>query len=129
MRRAAKTDDNQGAIVNGLRKLGISVQSLATIGTGCPDICVGYAGRNWLFELKDPTNSPSEQQLNPKQVEWHECWRGQVGTVCHMEQILTVIEQDLQRLRIQHVTPEILEVIRNWSPPINSKRRQNSSIP
>lgn len=41
MRRAARTDANQTAIVEALRKCGASVQSLAAVGKGVPDLLVG----------------------------------------------------------------------------------------
>lgn len=45
MRRAAKVDDNQGEIVAALQRAGCSVQSLAGVGRGFPDLAVGFQGR------------------------------------------------------------------------------------
>ena len=42
MRQAAKVDDNQAAIVEALRSLGASVESLAAVGKGVPDLLVGF---------------------------------------------------------------------------------------
>ena len=54
MRHAkSRVDDNQQAIVQGLRAAGCTVQSLADIGKGCPDIIVGLRSRNFLLEIKD----------------------------------------------------------------------------
>jgi len=81
VRRAAKVDLNHGEVVKALQAIGASVQSLAAVGKGCPDILVGLAGRNWIIEIKDGSKCPSERKLNDKQVEWHRLWRGQVHTV------------------------------------------------
>ena len=40
MRRAARVDDNQGQIVDALRRVGCSVWSLAGVGKGFPDLAV-----------------------------------------------------------------------------------------
>jgi len=41
MRRAARTDSNQAAIVAAFRDLGCSVFTLHTVGRGFPDLAVG----------------------------------------------------------------------------------------
>ena len=76
MRRFGRTDDNQGVIVAALRKVGCSVQSLAAVGDGVPDLLVGHMGRTWLLEVKDPTKVPSQRRLTPRQKLWHDRWRG-----------------------------------------------------
>jgi hypothetical protein len=76
MRRASRVDDNQAEIVAALRKVGASVQSLASIGKGCPDLLVGFNGRTYLMEIKDPTKPKSDIQLTPDQREWHSKWCG-----------------------------------------------------
>jgi hypothetical protein len=47
-----RVDSTQVGIVLALRKTGASVQHLHTIGKGCPDLLVGYRGRNILIEVK-----------------------------------------------------------------------------
>lgn len=81
MRRAAKVDANQAEIVAALRKAGASVQHLHAVGAGCPDLLVGFRGRNLLVEVKDGNKSPSARKLTPDQVAWHDAWRGQVAVV------------------------------------------------
>ena len=49
MRRAARTDENHTAIVQALLDAGCSVQSLAAVGCGCPDLLWGLAGVNGLI--------------------------------------------------------------------------------
>lgn len=82
MRRAARTDNNQEAIVAALREAGASVQSLAAVGQGCPDLVVGFRGENWLMECKRQKDDRKKApQLTDDQVEWIKAWQGQVVVV------------------------------------------------
>ena len=76
MRFAARTDRNQPEIVAALRKAGATVQSLAAVGDGVPDLLCGIAGRTVLLELKDGARPASERQLTTDQIKWHVDWRG-----------------------------------------------------
>ena len=76
MRRAAKIDANQEQIVEALRAVGASVQTLAAIGKGVPDLLVGYQGKTLLLEIKDGRKPPSERRLTEDQLKWHGAWRG-----------------------------------------------------
>jgi hypothetical protein len=91
MRRAAKIDANQNAIVGMLRGCGATVQSLAATGKGTPDLLVGFMGRNWLIEVKDGSKPPSARKLTPDQVEWHDAWRGQVDVAKDLDEALDII--------------------------------------
>jgi hypothetical protein len=88
MRRAAKIDDNQTQIMVALRQLGFTVQSLATVGNGCPDLLVGRNDKNILLEVKDGRKSPCQRLLNPAQQKWHQHWKGQVKVVCDERQAI-----------------------------------------
>lgn len=81
MRRAAKVDGNQPEIVKALRAVGATVRDLSGVGQGCPDLLVGYRGRNVLIEVKDPSQPPNKRKLTPDQAEFHALWRGQVIVV------------------------------------------------
>ena len=76
MRRAARTDSNQEEIVKALRAVGATVQSLAGVGHGVPDLLVGYQGKTILMEVKDGNKSPSHRELTPDQVKWIDAWTG-----------------------------------------------------
>ena len=54
MRRAARVDRNQAEIAAALRNVGATVQSLAAIGEGVPDLMIGHNQHTYLFEVKDP---------------------------------------------------------------------------
>jgi hypothetical protein len=92
MRTAAKVDANQGDIVKALRRAGATVQMLHTVGDGCPDLLVGFLGKNTLMEVKDGAKPASARRLTPDQVEWHEGWNGDpVYIVCSPEQALAAV--------------------------------------
>lgn len=92
MRRRAKVDANQAEIVAALRRAGATVQSLAEIGDGCPDLLVGRAGKTLLIEIKDGAQPPSKRQLTEDQLRWHGDWRGgALAVVCDVESALRAL--------------------------------------
>lgn len=99
MRRAARIDTNQPEIVKGLRDRGCVVAHLHTIGRGVPDICVGFGGRNYLFEIKDPTRPLSQRMLTSDEKIWHKMWneKGRVDIIESVEQAMDIITKDLKK--------------------------------
>jgi len=92
MRLRGKVDQNQGAIVKALRQVGATVQSLASVGGGCPDLLVSRAGDVFLLEVKDPNNPDKRRhKLTPDEMEWHRKWQGHVTTVFTVEEALGAI--------------------------------------
>lgn len=104
MRRAARLDANQPEIVRALKAAGCSVQSLASLGDGVPDLLVGHHrlfGRLWvpcntLLEVKDGSLPPSKRRLTDDEAAWHTRWIGeydierhcfQGGQVCVVENV------------------------------------------
>lgn len=81
MRRAAKVDDNHKSIVDTFRKMGCSVQSLAGVGQGVPDLLVSFGGVNRLVEVKDGSKIPSQRKLTPAQEKWIIDWPTRVYLV------------------------------------------------
>jgi len=58
-----KTDETQDAIVDALLAAGCLVQSLATVGMGCPDLLVqDRQSRLWLVECKSPGGKLTDHQ-------------------------------------------------------------------
>ena len=86
MRRAAKVDANQDQIVSALRAAGASVQSLAPIGKGCPDILAAIQGHMFLMEIKRPKG-----KTNDTQDKWHITWNAPVYVVRDPDEALRVI--------------------------------------
>jgi Holliday junction resolvase len=75
--RRAKIDNSQHAIVAALRQIGATVQSLASVGHGCPDLLVGFHGRTLLIECKSlDTPYGKNRILTTDEEEWHAAWRG-----------------------------------------------------
>ena len=74
--RAARIDANHEQVVSALRAAGASVQSLAGVGKGVPDLLVGFQGKTMLMEVKDGKKTPSERRLTEDQLKWHGAWRG-----------------------------------------------------
>jgi hypothetical protein len=69
-------DANQPAIVKALRAMAASVQSLADLGHGVPDLLVGWRGINVLMEVKGGSRAPSTRRLTPDEAQWHQTWHG-----------------------------------------------------
>ena len=98
MRKRARIDDNQREIVAALRAVGAQVQSLATIGDGCPDILVYWKDRTFtydglhLMEIKDGAKPPSKRRLTPAEADFATRWP--VEVVCNVREALAVIGID-----------------------------------
>lgn len=81
MRRAAKVDANQAAIVTAMRANGMRVQILSMVGSGCPDLLVGFRGLTLLVETKGSGHAhralaPNDHDLTEAQRKWHKEWAG-----------------------------------------------------
>jgi hypothetical protein len=88
---ACRADANQDDITAGLRALGCSVDPIHTLGRGRPDLLVGYQQRNFLFEIKDPSQPASKRKLTKDEAEWHAAWRGQVSVIVTWAEGWTII--------------------------------------
>ena len=99
MRRAARIDANQNAVVAYLRGLGMSVCILSPMGKGIPDLLVGWRGLNVLLELKDGSKPPSAQELTADERDWHAKWAGQLDTVNSPESAARVVIAEWERRR------------------------------
>jgi hypothetical protein len=86
-----RVDQNHVEIVKGLRAIGASVQSIASVGKGCPDLLVGMRGFNWILEVKDGSRPPSQRRLTDDEKKWHDSWRGDVRIVTCLDEALDVI--------------------------------------
>lgn len=83
MRRAAKVDANQPAIVKALRAIpGVEVQ------TGHDDILVGYQGVTRWYEIK---NRDGKNKLQDGQKDLERDWPGHYRVVHTLEEILAEI--------------------------------------
>jgi Holliday junction resolvase len=66
-----KPDANQADIVKALRRCGVSVLDLSSVGGDCPDLLCGYHGVDRLLEVKMPDGKPSDGQ-----ADFARDWRG-----------------------------------------------------
>lgn len=82
-----RIDKNQHEIVNALKQIGATVLLLSNVGKGCPDICVGFRGRNYLLEIKNGS------KLTPDQNNFHSIWRGQLSIVHTINDALTIVSK------------------------------------
>lgn len=91
MRRAAKVDANQAEIVAALRKVGASVTPIHMVGSGCPDLLVGFGGRTLVLEVKDGAKPPSARKLTDDEVMWFGSWKGEAYVVETAEQAISYL--------------------------------------
>jgi len=91
MRRAARIDGNQTEIVQALRRVGASVSITSMVGSGFPDIVVGFRGVNWLVEIKDGSKPPSRRKLTGDEQTFFDTWHGQVNVVKNTDEALELI--------------------------------------
>lgn len=78
MRRAARRDANEQPIIAALLKVGADVQQCDFC-----DLVVGYRGRNYLLEVKQPHGT-----LRPSQRKILDTWRGHYAIVRTPEEAL-----------------------------------------
>ena len=105
---AKRVDANQAAIVEALRAAGCSVQSLAELGRGVPDLLVCAPLRPWkrllpgmprdetelfLLEVKSPKG-----QLTSDEIAWHNSWQGPVYIVRSVAHALTACGINAERI-------------------------------
>ena len=76
MRRAARTDANQSAIVDRLRSIGWSVHVTSALGGGFPDLVVARDRYTVLVEIKDGDKPASARKLTKDEREFARDWPG-----------------------------------------------------
>ena len=92
IRRCHRLDANHHVIADALTAAGVSVQSMAGLGSGVPDLLCGYRGMTVLVEIKDGAKSPSRRRLTDDQLEWGSWWRGSpVYIISSVEEVLPLL--------------------------------------
>ena len=81
-----RADCNQKEIVEALRGIGASVVVLSQVGGGCPDLLVGWYGKNLLFEVKSPTGD-----LRQAQKDFFDNWQGRAYIVRSVDEVMELI--------------------------------------
>ena len=85
-------DQNHAEIVKALKECGYSVLDLAMVGSGCPDILIGYKDaqgkpKNILVEIKTESGS-----LRPCQIDFFHSWQGSVMMTRNANELLSTLE-------------------------------------
>jgi hypothetical protein len=84
VRRAAKVDANQKAVIDALKRIGCDVYSI-----GLPvDLVVGYRAKNFLVEVKNPLG---RNRLTQEQKDFISSWRGQVRVVRSADEAIRLV--------------------------------------
>lgn len=85
MRRAGRIDENQPAITDALRQVGVTVEVISDIGRGVPDLLAysPYTKSLLLLEIKMPGEGLTLAEKN-----WHARWRACVHIVHSVEEAL-----------------------------------------
>ena len=86
-RFARKPDANQPVIISALEKVGALVHDMSLMGSGFPDLLVGYKLCFYLLEVKT-----SKGKLNKLQRPFHKKWEGyRVYVVRSPQEALSVL--------------------------------------
>lgn len=107
MRRAARIDLTQRAIVDGLRVIGASVVITSGLGADFPDLVVGYHGVDALIECKTEDRAKNGvkragELLSPGQRLFGQLWRGSPVIVAYgVHDIRDELERRVLRRRLQ----------------------------
>lgn len=81
MRRAARIDENQPAVVDAMRKIGAVVTPLHAVGGGISDLLVSFRQRWFVLEVKNPAKPKADQELTKDQKKWIAAQRAPVCIV------------------------------------------------
>jgi hypothetical protein len=92
MRKYGRKDNNQKSIENACLKIGASIIDMSPLGNGNPDLCVGFRGVNYLFEIKNGSKPPSQRKLTPLEYVFYRTWQGHVYTVYSVDDVLSIIK-------------------------------------
>jgi hypothetical protein len=97
MSYAKRVDENQKAIVADLRK-GMPTASVAITsgaGDGFADLVVGWRGRTFLYEVKNPDKPASGRSLTTAQQKFHAAWKGHIKVVHSAVEIAADIAEQM----------------------------------
>ena len=75
VRTAARVDGNHAEILATARSIGASVLDTHQL-PNCFDALIGYRGREFIIEIKDPAQPKSGRKLTPGEASFRDAWRG-----------------------------------------------------
>jgi hypothetical protein len=85
--------------------MGMSVFITSGLGNGFPDLCCGFRGINYLFEVKDPDKPPSKRRLTSDEQQFFAGWNGTVYKIEKIDEVIEIIEKDSVKGR-RHGLPQ-----------------------
>lgn len=91
MRNKPRLDENQNAIVKALRKIGVKVESTASLGNGRPDFIAANRGKIYWFEVKNPDMPPSKRELTKDEQRFHWEWEGYIDVIESLDDALSIM--------------------------------------
>jgi hypothetical protein len=109
MKYAARVDKNQLGTIREFERAmpDASVFDASACGEGFPDLVVGWRGRNYLFEVKNPDVRPSDRKLTEPQVAFHGSWQGQVHIVHSAAEMLAVMLRLEAGIPVKQANPNL----------------------
>ena len=99
MSRAKRTDANQPAIVDALRKCGAVVDIVSMVPNLGYDLVVQYRGVVVKCEVKDGDKSPSRQQLTPSEIEAQRVSGDKYAVVASVDDALALLDSIREHAR------------------------------
>lgn len=92
--RIRKVDANQSSLVKQIRMIpGVTVAHIHTVGQGLCDLIIGYRGKNFLVEVKDPKKPKSQRKLTTDEEKFHRQWTGQIAIVETASDVMKLIHE------------------------------------
>lgn len=93
IRRAAKIDENQPALVELIRAMGVSVAITSAAHDGFTDLVIGFGGVTVLVEVKDGSKPPARRKLTPQQVTFHGSFKGAITVIENEQQAVELVNR------------------------------------
>ena len=109
MKYAARVDKNQLGTIREFERAmpDASVFDASACGEGFPDLVVGWRGKNYLFEVKNPDVRPSDRRLTEPQEAFHGSWQGQVHVVHSAAEMLAVMLRIEAGIPVKQASPNL----------------------
>lgn len=92
-RRAAKVDENQSALVELIRAMGVSVAITSAAHDGFTDLVIGFGGVTVLVEVKDGSKEPARRKLTPQQATFHGSFKGAITVIENEQQAVELVNR------------------------------------
>lgn len=95
-----RLDGNHGDVMKALLASGMKAVSTAAVGSGFPDICVGFRGLTVMLEVKDGSKPPSARTLTADERNFHETWPGHIAIVGSPEEAVCAVVDHATKLGV-----------------------------